>query len=76
MISIKTNNPLADYSNDFIYPEGVYFDNRVNHKFVDQIENLFRRPIKFLDIGCAGGNLALEFHRRGHLAVGVDGSDQ
>jgi len=76
MISIKTEYPLADYSNDFIYPEGVYFDNRVNHKFVAQIEHLFRRPIKFLDIGCAGGNLALEFHRRGHLAAGVDGSDQ
>ena len=75
MINVKTDHPIALDSNDHIFPEGIYYDNRVNHKFVEQIENLYRRPIKFLDIGCAGGNLALEFHKRGHLSVGLDGSD-
>ena len=49
MISIKTNNPLADYSNESLYPESVYHDNHVNYNLVDQLEALFKRPIRFLD---------------------------
>lgn len=76
MISVQTQFPLAFESNDHIYPEGIYYDNWVNFDFVNQILRVFRRPIKVLDIGCAGGNLVLEFAKRGCLAVGIDGSDQ
>ena len=28
-----------------------------------------------MDIGCAGGQLIVDFHRRGHTAIGIEGSD-
>jgi len=35
----------------------------------------FGRRIKVLDLGCAGGQLVMDFVSAGQLAVGLDGSD-
>lgn len=75
MIKVETDFPIAKDSLDHIYPEGVHFDNSLNIEFVKQVEELFKRKIKFMDLGCAGGQLACTMHERGHIGVGLEGSD-
>lgn len=75
MITIKTEHPIAYDSADHIYPEGSYYDNRVQLDFVSDVEEYFGRKISMLDVGCAGGALVCTMNERGHLAVGLDGSD-
>lgn len=75
MITIAAEAPIALDSNDHIYPDGIYLDNNVSLNFVNNIEQVFQRKINFLDLGCAGGALVCELLKRGHNAVGVDGSD-
>jgi cyclopropane fatty-acyl-phospholipid synthase-like methyltransferase len=38
-------------------------------------EAVLGSDIRHLDIGCAGGGLVWDFTRRGHLSVGLEGSD-
>lgn len=77
MITVTTQFPIAIHSDDHIHPCGVHLDNNLNPKFVEQAEALFNsQPINFLDLGCAGGELACEMHRRGHTSIGLEGSDR
>lgn len=76
MITVETNFPLAVDSDDHLHPEGVYIDNNVNPGFVYGIEQHYQgRKIDFMDLGCAGGGLVCEMAKRGHNAVGLEGSD-
>lgn len=76
MIIVETKFPLAVDSDDHKYPEGVFIDNNVNMGFVAGVERHFNhRKIDFMDLGCAGGGLAITMHSRGHNAVGLEGSD-
>lgn len=75
MITITAEAPVALDSDDHIHPDGIYLDNNVTMEFVYEIENHFQRKINFLDLGCAGGALTCELIKRGHNAVGIDGSD-
>jgi 2-polyprenyl-3-methyl-5-hydroxy-6-metoxy-1,4-benzoquinol methylase len=76
MTVVKTQHPIAVDSLDHKYPEGVYFDNNVSTRFVEELEAYFgNRKINFLDLGCAGGALAIFMHERGHKSIGIDGSD-
>jgi 2-polyprenyl-3-methyl-5-hydroxy-6-metoxy-1,4-benzoquinol methylase len=76
MITIKTDHPVAYDSIDQLCPNGIYLDNRVNLKYVQDVEQYHQnRKINYLDIGCAGGELVCVLNKRGHLAVGLDGSD-
>lgn len=75
-MKIITNNPIAVDSLDHLYPWGTRYDNHTNIEFIKEIENHFdNKKISFLDIGCAGGQFAVDFHNRGHVSVGIEGSD-
>ena len=52
-------------------------DNTHCEGFVKQCEKARPqvRPLHFLDLGCAGGGLVVDFLKRGHEAVGLEGSD-
>jgi Methyltransferase domain len=77
MIKVKTEYPIAADSDDHKYPEGVYYDNNITYKFVEEIENYFgNKQINLLDLGCAGGELVCRMVDRGHSkSVGLEGSD-
>lgn len=75
MINVITNYPIAVDSDDHKYPEGIYYDNNSNDVFINDIEKYFGRQISILDLGCAGGQLVCDLHQRGHVAVGLEGSD-
>lgn len=82
-MKIKTNFPVAVDSLDHLYPWGTKYDNHSSPPLITEIENYFKRAghpsqgkkISFLDIGCSGGQFAVDFHNRGHIAVGLEGSD-
>src|SRR5439155_7538361 len=38
-------------------------------------ERFLRSKLRFLDLGCAGGGLVWDFVLRGHLAIGLEGSN-
>lgn len=67
---------IALNSPDHICPVGTINDNYSNLEFVAAIKKLFPgRPMTLLDLGCAGGQLAVDFIRGGDLGVGVEGSN-
>jgi 2-polyprenyl-3-methyl-5-hydroxy-6-metoxy-1,4-benzoquinol methylase len=76
MIRVDTKYPVAYNSPDHICPWGTMRDNTTDYGFIFEIEKFFgHKKIKTLDVGCSGGQLTIDFHRRGHLAVGIEGSD-
>lgn len=74
-VILDTAFPIAADSVDHRHPCGTRCDNTRYPRFCYRCEQIFKRPLRFLDIGCAGGGLVLEFLLRGHFAVGVEGSD-
>lgn len=75
-MKVKTNHPVALESIDYLFPYGTKQDNSTNVNFIEEVENYFgNKKISFLDIGCSGGQLAVDFYNRGHIAVGIEGSD-
>lgn len=75
MIKVITNNALACDSEDYLYPWGTK-ENNTSAVFIKDVEKYFNdKPIKFLDLGCAGGQLVIDFKKNGHLAVGLEGCD-
>ncbi len=75
-MKLVTDYPVAHDSPDHIFPWGTKRDNTTDHGFINEIEHYFSgRKIKTLDVGCSGGQLTIDFHNRGHLAVGIEGSD-
>jgi len=74
-IQIVTDHLIALDSPDHLWPHGTKNDNNTNVKFIAEIEERFRKKISFLDLGCAGGQLAIDMHSRGHTSVGLEGSD-
>jgi len=76
VIKIVTEHPIAYESPDHIMPHGTARDNSTNPGFIIEAENMFKgEPFRTLDIGCSGGQLTIDFAAKGHLAVGVEGSD-
>ena len=79
MFKVVTDYPLAVESDDHKHPEGIYYDNNLNLGFVESLENYFDnkdiKQIYFMDLGCAGGELVCHLHKKGHLTVGLEGSD-
>jgi 2-polyprenyl-3-methyl-5-hydroxy-6-metoxy-1,4-benzoquinol methylase len=75
-MKVLTNYPVAIDSLDHKYPCGTAHDNTTSIQFIQEVESYFNNePIKYLDIGCSGGQLAVDFHNRGHQAIGIEGSD-
>lgn len=76
MIKLITQHPIAIDSDDHHYPDGVHLDNHFYTPFADSVENFYNyRKICLLDLGCAGGGLVAGMTERGHIAVGLEGSD-
>jgi len=79
-IKLKTDNPIAYESPDHLMPWGTMRDNSTNSNFIEEIQDFFKLnydldKIKFMDLGCSGGQLVVDFHNKGNLAVGLEGSD-
>jgi 2-polyprenyl-3-methyl-5-hydroxy-6-metoxy-1,4-benzoquinol methylase len=75
-IKVITDYPVAFESPDHIIPVGTKNDNSTNAAYLKEVEKYFNnRKINVLDIGCAGGQLIVDLHNRGHKAVGIEGSD-
>ena len=76
MISVNTKHPIAYESPDHIMPWGTMRDNSTSIEFISELESYFlNQPINTIDLGCSGGQLTIDFHNKGHLAVGLEGSD-
>jgi SAM-dependent methyltransferase/gas vesicle protein len=74
-VELETEHLIALHSNDHKFPRGTANDNTRSPRFVQACEALFNRPLNFLDLGCSGGGLILDFTLRGHKAIGLEGSD-
>ena len=76
MITVKTAYPVALTSPDHLHPYGTKRDNTVNLKFNAKLLKVVKsRPVRVLDLGCAGGGFVKSMLDMGHYAVGVEGSD-
>lgn len=75
-MKVQTNHPIAIDSPDHICPWGTANDNTSDIGFIEEVESVFSgKKIKVLDVGCSGGELVIDFIRRGHTAIGIEGSD-
>lgn len=74
LITLETDYPGAFDSPDHIAPAGAIVDNRTNDEYVEAVKKYFNRPIKVLDLGCAGGQMIVDFVEDGYTAVGLEGS--
>jgi len=73
---VITDFPVAITSPDHIFPVGTKNDNSTHSGYIEEVESYFQnKKINIMDIGCAGGQLAVDFHNRGHLSFGIEGSD-
>jgi SAM-dependent methyltransferase/glycosyltransferase involved in cell wall biosynthesis len=73
---MKTDHPIAIGSADHVHQRGSANDDTRHPPFVASCERHFsNRPIRHLDLGCAGGGLVWDFIQAGHQSFGVEGSD-
>lgn len=79
-ITLETSFPLAVNSPDHLVPWGTKNDNSTNKGFIDEVINYAKNEyaldkINFMDLGCSGGQLAVDFNDLGHFSIGLEGSD-
>lgn len=75
-IVLDCARPVAEDSLDHLHPFGTVRDSSVNSRFNGKLYELLpQRPLKILDLGCAGGGFVEECLKDGHFAVGLEGSD-
>lgn len=76
-ILLETDYPVAINSMDHIHPRGTMADNTRCPRFVRKCESLFpiEKELKFLDLGCSGGGIVLDACLRGHVGIGLEGSN-
>lgn len=75
-MKVLTDFPIAYESFDHLEPKGTMHDNTHHMPFVDRVEELAGdRKILFADFGCSGGGLVKDFIDKGHVAVGIEGSN-
>jgi hypothetical protein len=75
-LKVITEKSVALESPDHIFPVGTKNDNSTESNYISEVENYFdNKKINVMDIGCAGGQLAVDFYNRGHNSIGLEGSD-
>ena len=74
-VTVETEHPVALESADHRFPRGTQHDNTRHPRFVYACERLFRRKVRHLDLGCAGGGLVWDFLIEGNQSYGIEGSD-
>lgn len=72
---LVTENPVAIDGADHVFPRGTRNDNTRHLRFVRACEKLFPKPIRHLDLGCAGGGLVWDFLLGGHASYGIERSN-
>lgn len=73
-----TDYPVAYDSPDHIHPVGTVLDHTRHPRFIRACEDYFggsSKPLSFLDLGCSAGGMVLDAVLRGHVGVGLEGSD-
>ena len=76
MFRVKTDFPVACESPDHLRPLGTKIDNNTSVKLIGEMEDFFSgRKLSTLDLGCSGGQFVVDLFKRGHRAVGIEGSD-
>lgn len=72
---VLTDHKVAFESPDHIHPVGTKNDNSTSLSFIEEVEKLFKKEkLNVMDLGCAGGQLVVDFFKRGHAAIGIEGS--
>ena len=76
-IKLISEYPVAYESLDHLYPHGTIRDNTRYPRFVEKCEEVLGKDgnLSFLDLGCSGGGMVLEAALRGHISMGLEGSD-
>lgn len=79
-IVVNTKNPIAVNSPDHLHPHGTMLDNHSSFDLILELEEYVKNQsgsnfFNFLDLGCSGGQLAVDFYNKGHVSVGLEGSD-
>ena len=76
-VNLDTRYPIAYESNDHIVPHGTIRDNTRYPRFIYSCERYFGKNegLYFMDLGCSGGGIVLDALLRGHMAIGLEGSD-
>jgi 2-polyprenyl-3-methyl-5-hydroxy-6-metoxy-1,4-benzoquinol methylase len=74
---VTTFCPVALDSRDHTQPGGTKNDNSTNLNFNRRLYEVLPspRPLRILDLGCAGGGAVKTFLDDGQEAVGIEGSD-
>ena len=73
-LSVQTDFPVAFDSPDHLAPHGTAENNITHYGFIVKMTNLLGRGA-YLDLGCSGGQLVVDFYKAGWQAVGLEGSD-
>ena len=73
----KTDHPVAWDSPDHLHPVGTVADHTRHPRFVRACEDFFGagKQLSFLDVGCSAGGIVLDAVLRGHVGIGLEGSD-
>ncbi|MDR3515256.1 MAG: methyltransferase domain-containing protein [Azospirillaceae bacterium] len=74
-VEVRAARPVATTSRDHLYPTGTIQDNTRHPRFFQACERHFGRRLRYLDLGCSGGGLVFDARLRGHLGIGIEGSD-
>lgn len=77
MITLNTKHPIAYESPDHLHPWGTAHDNHASDIFVKELSERKQGPLNLLDLGCAGGQFAIDFnnYHDDYIGVGIEGSD-
>jgi len=80
MFTRETNYAVAFESPDHIAPKGTAVNNNTNKKFVLHMDAKLHREfggetLRFMDLGCSGGQLVADFLKLRWMGVGLEGSD-
>jgi SAM-dependent methyltransferase len=72
-----TDYPVAYDSPDHIHPVGTVLDHTRHPRFIRACEDYFGagKRLSFLDLGCSAGGIVLDAILRGHVGIGLEGSD-
>src|SRR5262245_5090144 len=73
-LSVQTDYPVAFDSPDHLAPHGTAENNITHYGFIAKMTKLLGKGA-YLDLGCSGGQLVVDFYRVGWRAVGLEGSD-
>ena len=76
MFDVLTDFRVACESPEHIKPLGTKIDNNTSAELIAEVESFFSgKKVSTLDLGCSGGQFVVDLFKRGHRAVGIEGSD-